>query len=475
MDKLFAEGGVNTGNTEVDPISGNEVPPGSLPNEVRDDIDAKLSGGEYVVPADVLRYYGVSFFEKLRKKAKEGLSEMDADGRIGGGTLPEEEEDFPFSLEELEAEDEPAFAEGGMTAPQATGFNPTDYAFGGGSTGMGMGSTELKKYRDKGGNIVNVLFIDGKPVVDVKALGYTEWTEDTPVATGEAVKNPLEERFARSSDSSDTSRAGGPTGSSERRPVSPEENYYGLSAESLTRPEYSTFADSNFAGVGVKLGAALLGPGVALGAGAVKGFQEAQNLADARARQIVAKERRLDTSYLDALIKDMEKNASGVVKGLDLVGLDGTGIAGRHKKDFTGATTTPTGVTTGAVKTPATTPKRTSSSTSSSSDSWKPSSSDSGSGTASGTSRGVDSTRTGVTSTGAYSGSTATGSTAPTSSPRPQSRTTSTSTPASVASGSVSTQNPSYGTTGTARGGRARGGLVEKPTKKTTPKRKTKI
>ena len=30
---------------QVDPISGNEVPPGSLPVEVRDDIDAKLSEG----------------------------------------------------------------------------------------------------------------------------------------------------------------------------------------------------------------------------------------------------------------------------------------------------------------------------------------------------------------------------------------------------------------------------------------------
>ncbi len=47
---------------EIDPVSGNDVPPGALPQEVRDDVDAKLSEGEYVVPADVLRYYGVKFF-----------------------------------------------------------------------------------------------------------------------------------------------------------------------------------------------------------------------------------------------------------------------------------------------------------------------------------------------------------------------------------------------------------------------------
>ena len=55
---------------EVDPVSGNEVPPGSLPEEVRDDIPAQLSEGEYVVPADVLRFYGMKFFEDLRKEAR---------------------------------------------------------------------------------------------------------------------------------------------------------------------------------------------------------------------------------------------------------------------------------------------------------------------------------------------------------------------------------------------------------------------
>ena len=38
----------------------------SMAEEVRDDIPAQLSDGEYVVPADVVRYYGVKFFEDLR-------------------------------------------------------------------------------------------------------------------------------------------------------------------------------------------------------------------------------------------------------------------------------------------------------------------------------------------------------------------------------------------------------------------------
>jgi len=98
--KIFAEGGIADDGMNRDPISGNEVPPGSLAKEVRDDVDAKLSEGEYVVPADVVRYFGVNYFEKLRQKAKTGLEEMDKDGRIGGDPVPMDD-DFPFSDEEL--------------------------------------------------------------------------------------------------------------------------------------------------------------------------------------------------------------------------------------------------------------------------------------------------------------------------------------------------------------------------------------
>ena len=78
------------GSNDVDPVSGNEVPPGSLPEEVRDDIDARLSEGEYVVPADVVRYFGVKVFEDMRIEAKMGLAQMDKDGRIGGEPMPAE-------------------------------------------------------------------------------------------------------------------------------------------------------------------------------------------------------------------------------------------------------------------------------------------------------------------------------------------------------------------------------------------------
>ena len=345
MNKLFSEGGVNTGNSGVDPVSGNEVPPGSMPSEVRDDIDAKLSGGEYVVPADVLRFFGVAFFEDLRRKAKAGLAEMNTDGRIGGG-MPEEESDFPFSVDELQAEEDVAFAEGGFlsnlqqiknepikTQQPTSSFNPDDWSYDSSMYGS-SGPTEVKKFKDKNGNVVNVLFINGKPVVDIKALGYTEYTEETPVATGEQVAAPEAPRES----GRDREPIAPPT---EREPVDPAKNYYNVSAEDLLNPDYKTLKDQQGMGVIAKVGTALLGPGVALGAGAINSFQQAQNLADARARKLIAEERKFDTANLDAIIKDMEKNASGVVKGLDVIGLDGTGIRNQHKKDAGIQPTTP--------------------------------------------------------------------------------------------------------------------------------------
>ena len=111
------------GSNEVDPVSGNEVPPGSLPEEVRDDIDARLSEGEYVVPADVVRYFGVKVFEDMRIEAKMGLSQMDADGRIGGEPMPTEggmQEITEEDLASLEQAMATGVADGGLMDKLAT-------------------------------------------------------------------------------------------------------------------------------------------------------------------------------------------------------------------------------------------------------------------------------------------------------------------------------------------------------------------
>ena len=60
--EMFDEGGLEQDGGTVDPVSGNDVPVGSTQEEVRDDIPAQLSEGEYVVPADVVRFFGIKFF-----------------------------------------------------------------------------------------------------------------------------------------------------------------------------------------------------------------------------------------------------------------------------------------------------------------------------------------------------------------------------------------------------------------------------
>lgn len=86
----------------IDPVSGNEIPLGSSAKEVRDDIPAQLSEGEMVIPADVVRFFGVKFFEDLRQAAKIGYAKMDADGRIGGEPIMEDASGLGLEMTDLE-------------------------------------------------------------------------------------------------------------------------------------------------------------------------------------------------------------------------------------------------------------------------------------------------------------------------------------------------------------------------------------
>jgi Arc/MetJ-type ribon-helix-helix transcriptional regulator len=83
MNNMLAEGGVMQEGGTVDPVSGNEVPVGAMQEEVRDDIDAKLSEGEFVFPADVVRFYGLEKLMMMRDKAKKGLQRMNEIGQMG--------------------------------------------------------------------------------------------------------------------------------------------------------------------------------------------------------------------------------------------------------------------------------------------------------------------------------------------------------------------------------------------------------
>ena len=82
MDDLFEEAA--TEGMDVDPISGNDIPEGVSGKNVRDDVDAKLSEGEFVIPAYAVKFFGVDYFEKLLKKAKKGSDDLAEEGRSEG-------------------------------------------------------------------------------------------------------------------------------------------------------------------------------------------------------------------------------------------------------------------------------------------------------------------------------------------------------------------------------------------------------
>jgi len=128
MAFMMEEGGLTDDGTTMDPVSGNEVPPGSMAEEVRDDVPAQLSEGEYVVPADVVRFYGVKFFEDLRSEAKRGLMEMEANGRIGGEPVAQtidNQTGGELTPEELAAlEQIQGMAVGGMVPQPTQSTNP---------------------------------------------------------------------------------------------------------------------------------------------------------------------------------------------------------------------------------------------------------------------------------------------------------------------------------------------------------------
>ena len=127
MDKqmeLFEDGGLMDEGGMVDEVSGNEVPPGSTREEVRDDIPAQLSEGEFVFPADVVRYIGLENLMRMRQEAKMGLAQMEAMGQMGNSEEATMPDDLPFDMYDLEVEDDGVqdFAEGGVVKAQAGTF-----------------------------------------------------------------------------------------------------------------------------------------------------------------------------------------------------------------------------------------------------------------------------------------------------------------------------------------------------------------
>ena len=109
------ESGLADDGGTIEEESGNEVPVGSLENEVKDDIDAKLSEGEFVFPADVVRFIGLNKLMAMRQKAKQGLQKMEDMGQMGNAdeaTVPDTMEWDENEM--IKADTENEFNKGGI-------------------------------------------------------------------------------------------------------------------------------------------------------------------------------------------------------------------------------------------------------------------------------------------------------------------------------------------------------------------------
>ena len=91
--------------SDMEDMEEVEVPFGSLEEEVADDVPVLLSEGEYVVPADVVRYWGLKHLEEMRTMAKCGLMSMEMDGRLHKVDDDDDTEEVEIE-EDIEEEEE---------------------------------------------------------------------------------------------------------------------------------------------------------------------------------------------------------------------------------------------------------------------------------------------------------------------------------------------------------------------------------
>jgi len=190
----YAEGGFLDDGASVDPVSGNEVPVGSLAEEVRDDVPAQLSEGEFVVPADVVRFIGLDKLMKMRNAAKAGLADMEAEGQVGGQPAPAMEDPMMDDDREMDALIDgmdngdfenvvQRFAEGGSVIPSYDTYTGRKF-------NEPEATVEYVKYTNAAGDIIDVPHVRGKPVTPVPdgyyMVGSTDDVTPTaaPIASG---------------------------------------------------------------------------------------------------------------------------------------------------------------------------------------------------------------------------------------------------------------------------------------------------
>ena len=236
--EMFQDGGLMDEGGTVDPVSGNDVPPGSNQEEVRDDIPAQLSEGEFVFPADVVRYFGLEKLMEMRQEAKMGLQRMEDMGQMGNSEEAIMPDNLPFDVDDIDMEDDgepqefnlggivqqPGTGIAGYTAPSmlTTGYTPppvgtaiapvvpgsqprvaftpatasTNIPTFGQFVGTGGGKyDELVTYVNDAGQIMRIPHINGKPIYPVPE-GFKKQEKPTDAALIDTTKvSPTQSQF----------------------------------------------------------------------------------------------------------------------------------------------------------------------------------------------------------------------------------------------------------------------------------------
>lgn len=182
--ELFEDGGLRDEGGMVDEESGNEVPAGSTRKEVRDDIPAMLSEGEFVFPADVVRYIGLENLMRIRQEAKMGLKQMEAMGQMGNSdeaTLPD---DMPFSMMDLiivegKEEEEPEEKAHGGVIHAANGTFVTPM--------FDPSNQDVREYKNEAGDSLFIPFLGGEPVYPIPAGYFPAGQAPTKTETEQAI------------------------------------------------------------------------------------------------------------------------------------------------------------------------------------------------------------------------------------------------------------------------------------------------
>ena len=205
---MFNEGGLNQEGGMVDEVSGNEVPMGSTREEVRDDIPAQVSEGEFIFPADVTRFIGLDKLMQLRQKAKMGLKQMDAMGQMGNSDEATMPDDMPFGMADLVVIDGPdedvpsgmhKMPDGSLMEdsemPQKKAKGGLAFANGGISMpDFDRSNQDVRIYVKEGSPDKRIPFFNGEPVISIENLlaqGYvlkgSEPVDETKTETEEAI------------------------------------------------------------------------------------------------------------------------------------------------------------------------------------------------------------------------------------------------------------------------------------------------